>query len=99
MIRQVFGAAFVAAAIIVPLSASAQGVPEGVERGAREGDRAGGPVGAIVGGTVGGVLGVSPEFWAPMNGPAFTDTSSNSVDPHTAIRATSGLAPNFLKKA
>jgi hypothetical protein len=36
MIRQVFGAAFVAAAIIVPLSASAQGVPEGVERGARE---------------------------------------------------------------
>jgi hypothetical protein len=57
MIRQVFGAAFVAAAIIVPLSASAQGVPEGVERGAREGDRAGGPVGAIVGGTIGGVLG------------------------------------------
>ena len=36
MIRQVFGAAFVTAAIIVPLSASAQGVPEGVERGARE---------------------------------------------------------------
>ena len=57
MIRQVFGAAFVAAAIIVPLSASAQGVPEGVERGAREGDRGGGPVGAIVGGTIGGVLG------------------------------------------
>jgi hypothetical protein len=57
MIRQGFGAAFVAAAIIVPLSASAQGVPEGVERGAREGDRGGGPVGAIVGGTIGGVLG------------------------------------------
>jgi len=57
MIRQVFGAAFVAAAIIVPLSASAQGVPEGVERGPREGDRGGGPVGAIVGGTIGGVLG------------------------------------------
>src|SRR5258708_13325956 len=57
MMRQVFGAAFIAAVIIVPLSASAQGVPEGVERGAREGDRAGGPVGAIVGGTVGGVLG------------------------------------------
>jgi hypothetical protein len=57
MMRQVFGAAFNAAVIIVPLSASAQGVPEGVERGAREGDRAGGPVGAIVGGTVGGVLG------------------------------------------
>jgi hypothetical protein len=57
MMRQFFGAAFIAAVIIVPLSASAQGVPEGVERGAREGDRAGGPVGAIVGGTVGGVLG------------------------------------------
>jgi hypothetical protein len=57
MIRQVFGAAFIAAAIIVPLSASAQGVPEGVERGAREGDRAGGPVGAIVGGAIGGVVG------------------------------------------
>ncbi len=57
MMRQVFGAAFIATVIVVPLSASAQGVPEGVERGAREGDRAGGPVGAIVGGTVGGVLG------------------------------------------
>jgi len=57
MIRKILGAAFIAAAIIVPLSASAQGVPEGVERGAREGDRGGGPLGAIVGGTVGGVLG------------------------------------------
>src|SRR5260370_36695807 len=57
MLRQVFGAAFIAAGIIVPLSASAQGVPEGVERGVREGDRAGGPVGAIVGGTIGGVVG------------------------------------------
>src|ERR1700730_16429027 len=57
MIRQVFGAAFIAAAAIVPLAASAQGVPEGVERGAREGDRAAGPVGAIVGGTIGGVVG------------------------------------------
>jgi hypothetical protein len=57
MIRKILGAAFIAAAIIVPLSASAQGVPEGVERGAREGDRGGGPVGAIVGGAIGGVLG------------------------------------------
>jgi Protein of unknown function (DUF1236) len=57
MIRKLFGAAFIVAATIVPLSASAQGVSEGVERGAREGDRAGGPVGAIVGGTIGGVLG------------------------------------------
>ena len=57
MIRKVIGAAFLAAAIIAPLSASAQGVPGGVERGAREGDRAAGPVGAIVGGTIGGVVG------------------------------------------
>ena len=57
MIRKVIAAAFLSAAIILPLSASAQGVPEGVERGAREGDRAAGPVGAIVGGTIGGVVG------------------------------------------
>ena len=35
MMRQVFGAAFIAAVIIVPLSTSAQGVPEGIERDAR----------------------------------------------------------------
>ena len=57
MIRKVIGAAFLATAIIAPLSASAQGVPGGVERGAREGERAAGPVGAIVGGTIGGVVG------------------------------------------
>jgi Protein of unknown function (DUF1236) len=57
MIRKVIGAAFLAAAIIAPISASAQGVPGGAERGAREGERAGGPVGAIVGGTIGGVVG------------------------------------------
>jgi hypothetical protein len=58
MIRRFLGAAFAAAVIVIPLSASAQGVPGGVERGAREGDRAAGPVGAIVGGTIGGVVGV-----------------------------------------
>ena len=57
MIRKIIGAAFLAAAVIAPLSASAQGVPGGIERGAREGERAGGPVGAIVGGTIGGVVG------------------------------------------
>src|SRR4030088_3349584 len=57
MIRKVIGAAFLAATIIAPLSASAQGVPGGIERGAREGERAAGPVGAIVGGTIGGVVG------------------------------------------
>src|SRR3979409_1704496 len=57
MMRKVLGAAFLAAVIVAPLSASAQGVPGGVERGAREGERAAGPVGAIVGGTIGGVVG------------------------------------------
>ena len=57
MLRKVLAAAFLTAAIVVPLSASAQGVPGGVERGAREGERAAGPVGAIVGGTIGGVVG------------------------------------------
>ena len=57
MIRKVTGIAFLAAALIAPLSASAQGVPGGVERGAQEGERAAGPVGAIVGGTIGGVVG------------------------------------------
>jgi hypothetical protein len=57
MIRKTVGAALLSAAVLIPLSASAQGVPGGVERGAREGERAGGPVGAIVGGTVGGVVG------------------------------------------
>jgi hypothetical protein len=57
MIRTVFGATFLAAAAIAPLSASAQGVPGDVEQGSREGERAAGPVGAIVGGTIGGVVG------------------------------------------
>ena len=57
MIRKVIGVAFLAAGIIAPLAASAQGVPGGVERGSREGERAAGPVGAIVGGTIGGVVG------------------------------------------
>jgi hypothetical protein len=57
MLRKVLAAAFLSAAVVIPLWASAQGVPGGVERGAREGERAAGPVGAIVGGTVGGVVG------------------------------------------
>ena len=57
MVRKVLAAAFFSVAIVIPLSASAQGVPAGVDRGAREGERAAGPVGAIVGGTIGGVVG------------------------------------------
>jgi hypothetical protein len=58
MLRKVLAAAFFSAAVVIPLSAFAQGgVPGGVERGAREGERAAGPVGGIVGGTIGGVVG------------------------------------------
>jgi uncharacterized protein DUF1236 len=57
MVGKILGAAFLSAAIVIPVSASAQGVPGGVERGAREGGRAAGPVGAIIGGTIGGVVG------------------------------------------
>jgi hypothetical protein len=56
MLRKVLAAALLSA-VVIPLSASAQGVPGGVERGARDGERAAGPVGAIVGGTIGGVVG------------------------------------------
>ena len=57
MIRKTIAALFLSAAIIAPLSASAQSVERGADRGAREGERAAGPVGAIVGGTIGGVVG------------------------------------------
>ena len=48
MIRKIMGAAFLAAVVMAPISASAQGVPGGVERGAREGERAAGPVWALL---------------------------------------------------
>jgi hypothetical protein len=57
MFPRLFAAACLSAAIAIPLSAFAQGVPGGVERGSREGERAAGPVGAVVGGTIGGVVG------------------------------------------
>jgi hypothetical protein len=57
MVGKIVGAAFLSAVIVIPVSASAQGVPGGVERGAREGERAAGPLGAIIGGTIGGVVG------------------------------------------
>jgi hypothetical protein len=45
------------AALAVPLSAQAQGVPGGAAHGFREGGRIAGPVGAVVGTAVGGVIG------------------------------------------
>jgi hypothetical protein len=57
MIRRFIGIAALAAIVVLPLAAQAQGVPGGVAQGSREGERAGGPVGAIVGGVIGGVVG------------------------------------------
>jgi hypothetical protein len=65
------GIAVVAALLVSPLAAQAQGLIGGAERGAETGARAAGPVGGIVGGavgaaagTVGGILGVEerPRF-------------------------------------
>jgi hypothetical protein len=49
--------AMIAATIIIPTAAIAQGVPGGIEKGSREGERAAGPIGGIVGGAIGGVVG------------------------------------------
>lgn len=57
MKKTMIALAMISASVLVPVVASAQGVPGGIERGARDGERAAGPVGAIVGGTVGGVVG------------------------------------------
>lgn len=57
MKRGLIATAAMLAAMTLPLSAQAQGVPGGIERGARDGGDAAGPVGAIVGGAVGGVVG------------------------------------------
>lgn len=57
MFRRIAGIAVTAAALALPVAASAQGVPGGMERGAHEGGRAAGPVGAVVGGAIGGVVG------------------------------------------
>ncbi|WP_199089581.1 hypothetical protein [Bosea sp. ASV33] len=48
---------FTAALLILPVAASAQGVPRGAAHGARVGNEAAGPVGGAVGGVVGGVAG------------------------------------------
>jgi hypothetical protein len=54
----VFAAAVVVAASLVsPLAAQAQGIPDGVAHGAYVGNNTAGPVGAVVGGAVGGVIG------------------------------------------
>jgi hypothetical protein len=57
MKRIVMGS-LLAATLLIPAVAAAQGVPGGIERGSREGERAAGPVGVVVGGVVGGVNGV-----------------------------------------
>jgi hypothetical protein len=54
--RMLFASA-VAASLVTPLAARAQGVPDGVVHGASVGNHTAGPIGAVVGGAVGGVIG------------------------------------------
>lgn len=71
MKRTMLIAALLAATVIFPAAANAQGVPGGIERGSREGERAAGPVGAIVGGTIGGVVGGVAGVLGVDQGPRF----------------------------
>ena len=50
-------AAVAAVALVLPVSAMAQGVVRGAQDGADTGNRAAGPVGGAVGGVVGGTVG------------------------------------------
>ena len=60
-------ASVVAASLVLPLTAHAQGIPDGIQHGASVGSQTAGPVGAVVGGAVGGVIGgVEGLFgWGP----------------------------------
>ena len=51
--KRIVTGSLLAATLLIPAVASAQGVPGGIERGSREGERAAGPVGGIVGGAIG----------------------------------------------
>jgi hypothetical protein len=46
-----------AASLVSPFAAQAQGVPDGVVHGVSVGNQTAGPIGAVVGGAVGGVIG------------------------------------------
>ena len=70
MKRTILTAVF-AATMLIPVVASAQGVPGGIEQGSREGERAAGPIGGIVGGAVGGVVGGVNGVLGIDQGPRF----------------------------
>ena len=56
--KRTITASLLAAALLIPAAAFAQGVPGGIEQGSREGAREAGPIGGAVGGVVGGINGV-----------------------------------------
>ena len=95
MKRKTMIAALLAAAVVIPVIASAQGVPGGIERGSREGERAAGPVGAVVGGVVGGVNGVLGIDQRPR----FNSYVVERHIPLTPTKAMSGSARTFPETA
>ena len=90
--KMLFAAAIVAA-VIVPLSAQAQGVPGGFAHGAQEGYRIAGPIGAVVGAPIGGViggiegvLGITPSYAQPQPVVVQTRVVRRSVRKHRRAR-------------
>lgn len=71
--RKRLGIAVLAALLVSPISAQAQGAIPGAERGAREGGAIGGPVGGAVGGVVGGVTGAITGLLGVEQAPRFRE--------------------------
>ena len=85
-------ASLLAAALLIPAAAFAQGVPGGIEQGSREGAREAGPIGGIVGGAVGGVVGGINGVLGIDQRPRFHATSSNGIIHPTPTTASCGWA-------
>ncbi len=72
------------AALVLPMTAQAQGVPGGAAHGFYEGGRIAGPVGAVVGTAVGGVIGgVEGVLGIP---PSYAAAEPAPVRPHVRHR-------------
>jgi hypothetical protein len=69
-------------AMVIPLSAQAQGIPGGAKHGFHEGSRIAGPIGAVVGGAVGGVIGgIEGALGIPPHYATYSDEMSPAYGP------------------